>query len=100
AVDRSRDVFERNGHVRPPASSKGPSSGNLCAAIQSSSAATSVADIRRPSLERRHTMSSAVNAHSDAIRYETSFAVKVAPNDWPRSAIDLALPSHFVAGVQ
>ncbi len=95
AVDRSGDVFERNGHVRPPASRKGLSSGARCAVIQSSSADISAADIRKPSLDRRHTISSAVNAHSDDIRYVTSLSVKLAPKDWPRSAIDFASPEPF-----
>ena len=58
-----------------------------------------VGDSRNPSLDRRHTTSSAVQAHSFAIRYLTSLSVKVAPNDWPRSAIDFALPSNFAARV-
>ena len=49
--------------------------------IQSSMAAISAADSRNPSLDRRHTMSSAVQAHSLAIRYLTSLSVNVAPND-------------------
>ena len=44
-------------------------------------------------------MSSAVQAHSADIRYLTSLSVKVAPNDWPRSAIDFALPSSLLARV-
>ena len=38
-------------------------------------------------------------AHSDDIKYLTSLSVKVAPKDWPRSAIDFALPSSFAARV-
>ena len=68
-------------------------------AIQSSMAAISLADSRNPSLDRRHTMSSAVQAHSDDIRYRTSLSVKVAPKDWPRSAKDFALPSSLAARV-
>ena len=40
-----------------------------------------------------------VQAHSTDIRYLTSLSVKVAPNDWPRSAIDFALPSSLAARV-
>src|SRR6202035_6080397 len=99
AVHRARDALERNGHRRPPASSKELSGETRCAAIQSSMAAISAGDNRNPSFDRRHTMSSAVRAHSDDIRYRTSLSVKVAPNDWPRSAGDFALRSSLLARV-
>ena len=75
-----------NAHVRPPASRKGLSGETRWADIQSSMAAISEGVSRNPSLDRRHTMSSAVQAHSVDIRYLTSASVKLAPNDWPRSA--------------
>src|SRR5262249_26719920 len=68
AVDGARDMVERDAHVRPPASSKGLSRGTRLAAIQPSSATISSGDRSRPSLDRRQTMSSAVNAHSEDIR--------------------------------
>jgi len=49
----------------------GLAGGSLFAAIQPSMAAISAADSRNPSLDRRHTTSSAVQAHSDDIRYLT-----------------------------
>ena len=73
--------------------------GTWLAVIQSSRAAISPADSRNPSFDRRQTISSALRAHSFAIRYLTSLSVKVAPNDWPRSASDFALPSSLVARV-
>src|SRR4029434_682298 len=91
AVYGSRDVFKRDAHGRPPASRKGRSPGPRRALIHSSSATISSGDSRNPSLDLRHTTSSAVQAHSFDIRYLTSLSVKVAPHDWPRSADDFAV---------
>src|SRR5262249_44345421 len=99
AVDDAGDTIEHHAHARPPASSREFGVGVRCDAIQSSMAATWSVDRRRPSLERRQTMSSALRAHSLAMRYFTSAAVSVAPKDGPRSAKDFAAPSSFEARV-
>src|SRR6516165_4188053 len=96
---KAQSPIARDAHFRPPASSKGLSLRARFAAIQSSIAAISAAERRKPSLDRRQTISSAVNAHSAAIKYLISASVSVAPKDSPRSASSLALPSSLDAWV-
>jgi hypothetical protein len=68
AVDHPRDVIEGDAHDRAPISLGGHPLGKRCAVSQSSRATMSDADIRKPSLERRQTISAAVQAHSCEIR--------------------------------
>src|SRR6202012_1424046 len=97
AIDQTRDIDELNAHARPPLSATRLLGVACCAEIQASRAAISGGVSLNPSLDRRHTMSSVVAAHSSDIRYLTSASVKLAPNDWPRSSIVFAMPRIRIA---
>ena len=82
------DMVERDAHVRLP-----PRAARLRRTAGAASSRRSLRsrrrDSRRPSLERRHTTSSAVQRPLLRHQVPTSASVSVAPNRWPRSAIDL-----------